>query len=108
MEFVKELWRGNASLPFSYWVVAVIGNALFTITDRILDGAGYYDFITEGMLIFIWGFIIVSTGYFLFTVVCVWRSATKYEGKTVWAILAKIAMVLGTLKTLGALAHSFQ
>jgi hypothetical protein len=108
LDFVKELWRGNASLPFSYWVVAVIGNALFAIADRILDGAGYYNYITEEKLIFIWAFIIISTAYFLFTVVCVWRSATKYEGKPVWAILAKIAMVLGTLKTLGVLVQSFQ
>ena len=108
MEFVKELWRGNASLPFSYWVIAVIGNALFAIMDVVLEGAGYYNVITEDKHNFIFVFLIVSIGYFLFTVVCVWRSATNYEGKPVWAILAKIAMVLGALRMLGQLVQSFQ
>ena len=107
MDHVKELWRGNASLPFTYWVVAIIGNALFTITDMVLEGAGYYNVITEGKQIFISGFVIVSIGYQLFTVVCVWRSATNYEGKPVWAILAKVAVVLGMIRTLEQLMQSF-
>jgi len=107
MDFIKELWRGNASLPFTYWVVAVIGNSLFGITDRALDGVGFYNAITAEKLTFLWGFIIVSTVYFLFSAVCVWRSATNYDGKPVWAILAKVVIVLGTIKSIGMFARSF-
>ena len=39
MDFVKHLWNGNASLVFTYWVIAVIGNALFGISDRIRIGS---------------------------------------------------------------------
>jgi hypothetical protein len=108
MDYVKHLWNGNASLVFTYWVVAVIGNALFGISDRILDASGFYNVMTEEKLFFIYAFIAASTLYFLFTLVCVWRSATNYKGQGVWAILAKTAMVFGTLRMLGTLVLSFQ
>ncbi len=108
MVFVREIWRGNASLPFTYWVVAVIGNTLLSIVDKVLDGSGYYNQITDDKLVFIYAFIAISTVYYFFTLVSVWRSASKYEGKPVWAILAKTAMVIGTLRTIVSLAPLFQ
>jgi hypothetical protein len=108
MTFIKRIWEGNASLPFTYWVVAVIGNAIFSLADSILYASGYYNFITQEKLIVIWSLLFVSTAYFIFTLVSVWRSAANYKGAPAWAILAKIAMVLGALKTLSQLAQSFQ
>ena len=107
MGFVKDLWRGDVKLVFTYWVVASIGNALFVASDRYLDAVGFYDVITEGKLIFIRAFLACSVLYFFFTVVCVWRSASKYKGRAVWAILAKAVVVIGTLRTIAELAKAF-
>ena len=35
---------------------------------------------------------------FFYSATCVWSSASNYEGKRIWAILAKASVVLGTLK----------
>jgi hypothetical protein len=93
-------------LAFTYWVVGVIGGLLFRIYDIYLDQSGYYDVITEEKQIFIWLFILVSTGYSLFSLVCIWRSANNYRisnvnsKKAIWGTLAKVAVVLGVLRML--------
>ena len=35
--------------------------------------------------------------YFFYSAVCVWSSASNYEGKKIWAILAKVSVGLGVL-----------
>ena len=107
MEFVKDLWRGDVKLVFTYWVIAIIGSGLFAISDIYLDTIGFYEVITEGKMSFIWAFITCSFLYYFFTVVCVWRSASKYKGRAVWAILAKVAVVLGTIRAIGELVRIF-
>jgi hypothetical protein len=100
VDFVKNLWRGEVSLGFTYWVVAVVGNGIFNIFDIYLDYMGYYDVITESKLVLIWIFISISAIYLLFSAVCVWRSANRYKGRTVLAVLAKLAVVLGLMRSL--------
>jgi hypothetical protein len=107
MEFVKDLWRGDVKLVFTYWVVGVIGNSLFAVPSVYLDTIGFVDEITEGKLIFLGGLFIVSILYAFFTIVCIWRSASKYKGRSVWAILAKAAVVFGTLRVMAELATVF-
>jgi len=41
-----------------------------------------------------WGFLIP---FQIYTVVGIWRSADKYKGAKFWAILAKIAVVIGII-----------
>ena len=43
---------------------------------------------------------VVLLAYIGFTLVGVWRSADKYQGKKIFAILAKVGMVLGVLYAL--------
>ena len=60
MDYIKQLWRGEVGLAFTYWVVGVIGGLLFRIYDIYLDQSGYYDVITEEKQIFIWLFICIG------------------------------------------------
>ena len=45
----------------------------------------------------IWGFLIP---FQIYTVVGIWRSANKYKGAKLWAILAKVAVVFGVVSNL--------
>lgn len=99
MEYIKHLWNGNRSLPFTYWVIYVIGNGLVTVLDRGLDASGFYG---STSLLFILVFVALSLIYFGFSVVCVWRSSNKFEGAAIWAILAKVFVGLGILRTIVA------
>ena len=45
----------------------------------------------------IWGFLIP---FQIYTVVGIWRSSDKYKGPKFWAILAKIALVIGVISNL--------
>ena len=89
MDFATRLWRGDVGLAITYWVFGVIGNYLLAIIVASIMGPTVA--------------IVIMAASTLFVSVCIWRSATKYEGKPVWAILAKIAIVLGVLGTLKAI-----
>ena len=47
-----------------------------------------------------WGFLIP---FQIYTVVGIWRSSDKYKGSKIWAILAKIAIILGIILNLASL-----
>ncbi len=100
MDFIKKVWNGDESLVFTYWVIAVVGNAAFVMADISLDGLGYYDAMTQGKILFVTAFIAFSILYFIFSFVCVWRSATKYDSTKYWGVAAKIAMIFGAFRTL--------
>lgn len=100
MVFVKELWRGDVSLAFTYWVVLVIGNFLFVLNDMYWEASGFYNVMTFEKVVSFWTFIAVGIIYFLFTAVCVWRSANKYKGRILWPILAKAVVVFGVMRTI--------
>ena len=102
-DWVRKLWRGDVKLVFTYWIVAACGNYSFRLVDIFFDKFGYYEAIAEGEWtggeIFLWIFLAsaIPSLYFLFSAVCVWRSANKYKGRAVWAVLAKAAMVIGLI-----------
>ena len=81
-------WNGDVSLVKSYWLIGVlltIGVVLVATFLVIAVGLPY-----EAMFgIYIPWVIYITVG--------VWRSADKYKGPKFWAILAKIAMVIGVL-----------
>ena len=45
-----------------------------------------------------WGFLIP---FQIYTVVGIWRSSNNYKGPKFWAVLAKIAIVLGVISNFG-------
>ena len=81
-------WNGDVSLAKSYWLIGVlltIGVVLVATFLVIAVGLPY-----EAMFgIYIPWVIYITVG--------IWRSADKYKGPKFWAILAKIAMVIGVL-----------
>ena len=100
MEYIKHFWNGNGSLPFTYWIIYVIGNGLLTALDRGLDAALVYDSMSGVQTLFVLVFVVFGFIYFPYTAVCVWRSSNKFGGAAVWAILAKVSVVIGILRTI--------
>ena len=92
--FFVKFWNGDLSLPMSYWGVGVGVGLAFGFTVGIL--LAILNMSEDAM----WGFIIPFQVY---TVVGIWRSADRYKGKKIWAILAKIAVVLGVLSNLASM-----
>jgi hypothetical protein len=100
--FFVRLFKGDISLPVTYWVFGVlIGGVGFWIVLEVIElnyatiatsSSGIW--LTQG---FYW-FIIACSLYIL---IAIWRSAGKYSGKAVWAILARVAVVLGALSLAG-------
>ena len=89
--FFVRFWKGDLSLKMSYWGMGVGINIVIGLLIGLFVGAAG---MSEDA---IWGYIIP---FQIYTVVGIWRSANKYKGAKYWAILAKVAVVLGILSNL--------
>ena len=89
--FFVRFWKGDLSLPMSYWGVGVgIGIIFGFLVGAFTISVG----MSEDAM---WGFLIP---FQIYTVVGIWRSADKYKGTKFWAILAKVAVVFGIVSNL--------
>ena len=124
MKLIQQLWNGDGSLRFTFWVICVIGNVLLNIlalvyksqngivvigskAGQVLDSTGFYEPITGVTVLIVLLFAIVIVTYFGFTAVCVWRSANEYRGKAIWSTLAKVVVTIGTMRAVLLLDGEF-
>lgn len=96
MSLLKELWRGDVPLVKTYWIYGVgvsllLNVALLALTSMLSSVPAV------SLPLFVLG--ILSILYTLFIAVGIWRSASKYQGNKVWAVLAKIMVVFSILRT---------
>jgi hypothetical protein len=103
--FFSRFWHGEYSLPVSYWLVSFLGNviviAVVGIVMATLEAADFNPYLLVGCIILLW---FVLTGWSVFHLVGVWRSATRYSREkrsqnksAVWGVLAQIALIIGAL-----------
>ena len=96
--FFVRFWNGDLSLPMSYWGVGVgIGIIFGFLVGAFTISVG----MSEDAM---WGFLIP---FQIYTVVGIWRSADRYKGPKFWAILAKIAVIIGILSNLMSLLSGY-
>ncbi len=83
---ISKLWRGDYSLSITYWVFGVIGNVGLSIPMNLISPNSnplvFYSLLT---IVFVYS-IVVAVG--------IWRSATKYQGLSLWKYLAKFVAIL--------------
>ena len=85
MELLKKFFNGEVALWKSYWLIFVLLSfpvvfvAIFLATVSGLLAA---------LILIIWT-VYVNIG--------VWKSSSNYQGSKVWAVLAKIAVIINTL-----------
>jgi phosphoglycerol transferase MdoB-like AlkP superfamily enzyme len=94
MDLVKALWRGEVSLPKTYWIFGICINVLLLISLSYISRNEQLFSPPPWKLIFwtLFGFSLVYTPFIL---ICIWRSANKYTGTKTWSILAKIMVIVG-------------
>jgi GYF domain 2 len=105
--YLVRHWRGDFSLPISYWVN---GSLLTVLTVLSLYAIRYskisYAFGIFGAGMWILFLLAFTTALPVWQVVGIWRSADKHVsrgGSAGWATAAKAAMLLGLIQFVGAL-----
>ena len=107
--YIFRLFRGDIPLVVTYWIFGVlIGNVAFTIANTIIEH-NYLSIVVNPIgEYFITVFIWFAVAYGIFTLIAVWRSAGKYQGSSTWAVLARVAVILGMLGLVGSLGNSMR
>ena len=107
-----RLWRGELPLWQSYWIYGALGGLVLrfispAITYFLVANSKSLSLFDIRAITYIW--FAAVTFYTVVVLVGIWRSADNYralhDGKTGYATLAKIGVVLGGLSLLGALAQ---
>jgi len=105
--FIARYWRGEFSLPISYWVFGFLANLFVGLVAVLISGAltdseGYEPRALFASLLLIW-LCVLAVG--VWQLVGVWRSAKRYKldriraGKQAfWAGAAQLAVILGFLQ----------
>jgi hypothetical protein len=112
--FFARYWRGEFSLPFSFWVVGIlVGLATILIVvalDKLFDANEYNPYTSFAFFVSVWVFGIIST---IWDVVGLWRSATRYmhrrwrQGRgTFWGGLVKLLLVGSVLSGIMAVIRN--
>lgn len=113
--FFARHWRGELSLPMSYWGVSLLGNILAAVVLTLIGaafstGRGYDPFALFALFSSIWG---VVAGVSLWQVVGTWRAATNYAARRAklnqgagWATAAKVMLVFGVIRTVAEFSQS--
>jgi hypothetical protein len=101
-------WRGELSLPVSYWLNGILGGvaigamiaALGIVIARRDDAKPLLWLVALGG---IWLCVLLFTTW---QAVGVWRSATRYKrsGKSFWGVAAKTMIVIGVIQTAASFA----
>ena len=89
--FLSNLIKGEIALWKTYWLFGVIGNIIATFLINIFAQ------FSENLFFMVLVSMII---YKIVVFIAIWNSASKYTGSKMWAILAKIMVVLGFLSTL--------
>jgi hypothetical protein len=105
--YIVRHWRGELSLPISYWINGFLGNiaavvAIAAITTSADIKDNFRPEIALLSIILIWATVLVV---FVWQMVGVWRSATNYQQtklKSSWGGIAKFFMVIALLRTIGS------
>jgi hypothetical protein len=88
--FVRRLWRGHVPLWKTYWLGGVFFSLLLMLTISMAEAAG---------MVIVAGFLALGAlVYAVFISVAIWRSAGRYDGPSLWAHLARVAIAFGILR----------
>jgi len=92
--FFRKLRDGDFGLAKTYWVFAVVIGSLLGIIMNILSYIPILGFFFALFVIF----------YQITAWIGIWRASYRYHGPKVWAVLARVVVVLGWIWMLGSCA----
>jgi hypothetical protein len=103
MTLIRRLLRGEVSLPKAFWLFGALGTAaiifvfyVWTVVQLVLvvvrPPANFYT-----MLYISTAMQVLATAAFVAIVpIAIWRSARNYGGRRLWAVLAKLGVLMFT------------
>jgi hypothetical protein len=96
---VMHLWRGEIMLWKSYWLFGVCGSAALglPVLATMLALTDVPDDATASMILWALGFLCL---YLVWVFVGIWRATNTYSGDRIWVTLAKLSVVVWTIKIL--------
>lgn len=95
-----RLLKGNVPLATTYWGYGVLVGILFNCISLAIE---YNYFAMEEKLeTIILGYYFFVLAYQIFISIAIWNSAGNYKGKKIWAILARIMVVLSVIVTISS------
>lgn len=94
--FLGRLWRGETPLAQAYWSYGFVLNGVFASVALVIgsDVPAYVGFVW-------WPFYLA---YFAVVLVAVWRSSERYPGPRLWAMLARVAVLVDVIRLVLQLA----
>jgi hypothetical protein len=82
--FFIKLKDGDFGLAKTYWLYGVVVNLILSIPTYVVSNLSLLIVLT-----------IIGLIYGVIVLIGIWNSASRYEGLKLWAILAKLATILG-------------
>jgi len=84
---LKKLWDGNVPLAHTFWLYYFVGVVILRLIASVIGPS----------------LAIVIVAWTGFMILPIWRSSDKYNGKPLFALLAKISAIVIALGLLGSL-----
>ncbi len=84
--FFSKLARGEFGLAKTYWLYGVLVGVIANVLSNVVTSIA-------GLVIF----MVIYTAYEIPVLMGIWRASDKYQGPSAWAVLAKIAVILGAI-----------
>lgn len=97
--FLRKLARGDFGLPRTYWLFNVLAGLVVSALVGAVESAGAQPAASLAAVA-IW---LAYVPYQFLVLVGVWRAAGAYSGSTLWSVLARVAVVLGSIGVVVAL-----
>jgi hypothetical protein len=108
--YIARHWRGELSLPVSYWVNGVLSNIVAAIVITAITAAidlknNFRPDLALASTLLVW---VTTLLIITWQVVGVWRSASNYQrnSKKFWGGIAKFIVIITVLQTIGTVARN--
>ena len=91
VDAVRRLWRGAVPLGQAFWSFAMLGGTALNLAATLLAMAALAMDAPGALAVLIFA---LPIPYNLLVLVAVWRSAAVYQGRRLWADLARMAILI--------------
>lgn len=92
MDEIRRVWRGEKSLLVTFWIWYFFGVGFLLGTVGLIAVV-----LANSLALFIVWFFVYAV-YYVFALVAVWRSSSRYKGLATWKWLARGFCLLGVLR----------
>jgi hypothetical protein len=96
--YVARHWRGELSLPKSYWLNGlVIGLVCRIVFTGLLTGIAFAAASMPWLVLVFILVVALNIAIVVWIIVGIWRSAGRYTGPRIWGILARVVVAIGVV-----------